>query len=93
MDERLAKEVKRLNGDEKYLAKFKTDEEVYKVLGVLEVSESWQEFLQLKKRKFFYPTGRVMYSIPEPDGYDKVLVNIFKKGKPPTTNKSKGSQK
>ncbi|OJV54831.1 MAG: hypothetical protein BGO31_15915 [Bacteroidetes bacterium 43-16] len=84
MDERLAKEVKRLKGDEKYFTKFKTDEEVYKVLGVLEVSNTWQEFKELRERAMF---RYAQFSIPEPDGYDKVLVNIFKKGKPPTTNK------
>lgn len=82
MDQRLAKEVKRLKGDEKYFKNFTTDEDVYKVLGVLEVSSTWEEFLSLKKRKFYNPTGRVCYSIPEPDGFDKVLVDIFKKGKP-----------
>lgn len=85
MDERLAKEVKRLKGDEKYFTKFKTDEEVYKVLGVLEVSNTWEEFKTLHQRVKPLPI-KAMRKI-EPEGFDKVLVNIFKKGKPPTTNK------
>ncbi len=82
MDKRLIKEVNRLGGEEKYFDKFITDEEIYKVLGVLEVSNTWEEFLTLRKRKHFYPAGRTMFSMPEKDGFDKVLVDIFKKGKP-----------
>lgn len=84
MDQRLAKEVKRLKGDEKYLKLVTNEIEIYKVLGILEASNTWQEFKELRERaKFRY----AQFSMPEPDGFNKVLVNIFKKGKPPTTNK------
>ncbi|MNT52867.1 hypothetical protein D3C72_1899150 [compost metagenome] len=85
MDQRLAKEVKRLNGEEQYFDKYTTDEDVYKLLGILEVSETWTEFKNLHKRKLFRgvkmstPNTR---SLRDPDGFDNLLVNIFKKGKP-----------
>ena len=82
MDKRLEKEVKRLGGDEKYFAKYTTDEEVYKVLGVLEVADTWEEFKKLRERRYLNPMLRASYSMPEPDGFDKVLTDLFKKGKP-----------
>lgn len=80
MDERLAKEVKRLKGDEKYFKNFTTDEQVYKVLGVLEVSNTWEEFKTLHQR--VKPLPIISMRKIQPDGYDSVLINIFKKGKP-----------
>lgn len=81
MDQRLAKEVKRLNGEEEYFKTYKSDEEILKLLGILEVSETWQEFKKLHLRKL---SRNIKMSTPARPliGFDDVLVGIFKKGKP-----------